>query len=86
MSHSPSVVLQGIAGPDAAIGVVKSVIVGVEATFFPSQVTGQYRPHFAYKFQVAGPAKMPEQFVYVAEVHVVVVHGARIIGITGYVA
>ena len=46
MGHGTTVVIQGITRPDAAIGIIESVIVGVEVTLFPFEMQLDDRPHF----------------------------------------
>ena len=74
MCHRPTVVIERIARPDAAVRVVECVVVGVEVALLPCQVSRDDGPHPSGIVQVARPAEVPQQLVHVAEVHVVVVH------------
>ena len=55
MGHTAPAVLQAVAGPDAAVGVVKAVAVGVEPAFLPGQMALEHRPDLTGEIQVAGP-------------------------------
>ena len=72
--HRPTVVVQGVACPDAAVGVVQSVVVRIEVTFLPCQVSLDHRPHPAHIRRVGIIFEVPEQLIDIVQVHVVVVH------------
>ena len=48
MSDRPAAIIEGIAGPATAIGVIEMVSVGVEVTFLPYQMRLEYRPHLPH--------------------------------------
>ena len=73
MGHCSAVVLQGIAGPDAAIGIIKMVAVGVPCAFLPIQMPPDDGPEPAHHRRVGIELKVPQQFVDVDKIHVVVV-------------
>ena len=74
MCDSSTVIVQCVTCPDTGIGIVKAVVIRVEVTFFPSKMQRQQRPHTTGIIKVSGPIEVPQQFVYVAEVHVIMVH------------
>ena len=81
MGHSTAIVIQGVGGPYAAICIIESVIIGIEAALFPCQVTCEHRPHLSHEGGVGVILEMPQQFVDEVEVHVVVVHDIRAVRI-----
>ena len=86
MGHGSSAVIQGIARPDAAIGIVEVVAIGVVVTFLPHQVALQQGPHLAHIVLVSIILEVPQQLVDIVQVHVVVVHLVVAIGITADIA
>ena len=86
MGHGTSAVIQGIARPDAAIGIVEVVAIGVVVTFLPRQVALQQGPHLAHIVLVSIVLEVPQQLIDIVQVHVVVVHLVVAIGITTDVA
>ena len=86
MGHGTTVVIQGITRPDAAIGIIQSVIVGVEVTLLPCQMACEHGPHFSHEGGVGVILKMPQEFVDEVEVHVVVVHDIRAVRIAADIA
>ena len=86
MGHGSSAVIQGIARPDAAIGIVEVVAIGVVVTLLPRQVALQQGPHLAHIVLVSIVLEVPQQLVDIVQVHVVVVHLVVAIGITTDVA
>ena len=67
-----AVVVEGVAGPDAAVGVVEMVPVGVEIAFLPLVVQHDVRPHLAHELRIGIIAEVAHHLVDVVEVHVVV--------------
>ena len=86
MGHCPATVVERIAGPDAAVGIVEMVAVGVEVTFLPDQMTLDDGPHPAHVGRVGIILEVPEQLVHIVQVHVVVVHLVVALRITADVA
>ena len=74
MSDSTTAIIKRITRPDAAIGIVKTVIVGVEVSLFPVQMSGDDGPHLPHIGRIGIIFEVPQQFVDVVQVHVVVVH------------
>ena len=72
--NGATVIIQRIACPNAGVGIVQAVVVRVEVAFFPSKMQCQQRPHAAGILKVARPVEVPQQFVYVTEIHVIMVH------------
>ena len=86
MGHGTSAVIQGIARPDAAIGIVEVVAIRVVVTLLPRQVALQQGPHLAHIVLVGIILEVPQQLIDIVQVHVVVVHLVVAIGITTDVA
>ena len=74
MSYSSTVIIKCITGPNTAISIIQPVIIRVIIQFFPCQMTSQYKPHFTYIVQIAGPVEMPEQLINVAKIHIIMMH------------
>ena len=81
MSHGPTIIIQRITGPDAAIGIVKAVVVRVVITLFPFQMARNDRPHLPHIGSIGIILEVPHQFVDVVQIHVVVVHLVVAVGI-----
>ena len=82
VSASTAAIVECIACPNAAIGIVEVVAVGVEVALFPCQMTFQDWPHLLHVLCVGIVLEMPKQLVDVVEVHVVVVHLVVSVGIS----
>ena len=50
------------------------VVVGVEVALLPCQMFSQHGPHLAHVCRVGVVAEVPQQFVNIVQVHVVMVH------------
>ena len=74
MSDRTTIIIKSITCPDAGIGIIKSVIIGIIVSFFPGKVTGQDRPHTAGVFQITGPVEMPQEFINITKIHVIMMH------------
>ena len=72
--YRTAVVVECITRPDAGVSVIESIVVGVVIQLLPGKVSGNYRPYFSHIIQITRPIEMPEQFVDVAQIHVVVMH------------
>ena len=79
-------VVEGVGGPDAAVGIVEVVAIGVKVTLLPGQVTPQHRPHLKEIGAVGIILEVPQQFVDVVQVHVIVVHLVIALGVAADVA
>ena len=86
MGHSSSIIVEGIAGPDAAVGIIEMVAVRVVVALFPGQMRLDDRPHLAHIDGISIILEVPQQFVDIVEVHVVVVHLVIAFRITADVA
>src|SRR6185437_14988702 len=73
MRHAPSTIFERIAGPDAGIGIIKTVTVAIEISLLPGQVTLQQRPHRTHISRITCPVDVRQQLVDEDEVHVIVV-------------
>ena len=74
MGHGTAAVIEGVAGPDAAIGVVEMVAVGIEVPLLPRQMRHDDGPHLLHIEGVGIVLEVPEQLVDIVQVHIVVVH------------
>ena len=74
MGDSPSAIVEPVACPDAAVGIVQSVAVRVEVALLPCQRALDDGEDALRISPVASPLKMPEELVDIVEVHVVMVH------------
>ena len=86
MGHSPAVIVEGIARPDTAVGIVETIIVGIIITLLPVEVAHEYRPHPTHEDGIRIVLEVPEQFVDVVQIHVVVVHDVRTVGVAHDIA
>ncbi len=86
MGHGAARVVERIARPDAAVGVVEMVAVGVEVALLPLQMAVDDRKYPPCVVAVAGPCQVAQQFVDVAQIHVVVRHLLFLARATGDVA
>ena len=86
MGHGTTVVLQGIARPDAAIGIVKSIVIGVPSLLLPCQMALDYRPHLAHIRGIGIKLEVPQQFVYIHQIHVVMMKLVVLLRISAYIA
>ncbi len=86
VGHGSAAIVEAVAGPDAAVGVVETVVVGVKDTLLPVEMPLDGRPELAGLLQVARPVEVPQQRVDIDEVHVVVVDLLRVVGVAGNVA
>ena len=82
MSDGTTVVIKGITGPDTCISIIKPVIIGIVIQLLPCQMADEHRPHLAGILQISRPVEMPKQFVYIAKIHVVMMHLGIVAGIT----
>ncbi len=79
-------VVEGITGPDAAVGVIEVVAVRVEVEFFPGEMAFDHREEAAHGCGVACVAEVAHEGINVDEVHVVVRHFAFLSRSAAYVA
>ena len=80
MRYRTATVLQGIARPNGSIRIIQSVVVGVEISFFPSQMSLNYRPHFFHKTGVASPFEMTQHLVEKNQIHIIMVGNRIVVG------
>ena len=80
MSNCSAVVVEGIAGPDAAVSIVEMVSVGIPVSFFPFEMEFQRGPEFTHKCSIRIVLEMPEQFIDIVEIHIVVAHLSVVVG------
>ena len=74
MSNGTTTVVECIAGPDAAVGIVQMVAIGIVVAFFPCQMRLEYRPHLTHISGIGIVLEVPQQLVDVVQVHIVMVH------------
>ena len=74
MRDRATAVIEGVAGPDAAVGVVEMVAVGVEVAFLPVEVQLDNGEKLTHRGGVGGMTEMAQQCVGIDKVHVVVRH------------
>ena len=74
MGDGSAVVIESVGGPDAAVGIVEAVVVGVEVALLPGEMSRQHGPHLPHEDRIGIILEVPEQFVDVVQVHVVVMH------------
>ena len=86
MGYATAVVLQRIACPDTAIGIVESVVVGIPGVLLPGEMTLDDRPHLAHIGCIGIKLEMPEQLVDIHQVHVVMVELLVVLRIAADVA
>ena len=86
MGYATAVVLQRIACPDTAIGIVEPVVVGIPSILFPGEMTLDDRPHLAHIGCIGIKLEMPEQLVDIHQVHVVMVELLVVLRIAADVA
>ena len=79
MRHGPTVVVEGIAGPDAAITIVEMVAIGIPVALLPFKVQLQCWPELTHECRIGIILEMPEQFIDIVEVHIIVAHLSVII-------
>ncbi len=82
---SPAIV-EGIRGPDAAVGIVEVVAVGVVVALLPGQVRRDDGPHPSHIGRIGIVLEVPQQLVDVVQVHVVVVHLVVALGVAADIA
>ena len=63
MRGRAAVVVQRIARPDAAVGIVETVVVGIEVPLLPLEVKLYDRPHLAHVGSVRVIREVPEQLI-----------------------
>lgn len=86
MSDSTTIIIQRIAGPNTGICIIKPVIIGIVIQFFPRQMTNKYRPHLTGICNIPCPVKVPEEFINIAKIHVIVMHLIVLAGITANIS
>ena len=74
MGYGAAVVVERVACPNAAVGVVEVVAVGVEVALLPLVVEHDGRPHLPHEAGVRIIAEVGHQLVDEVEVHIVVAH------------
>ena len=74
VSGRTTIIIKSITCPNTTIGIVETVTIGVEVTLFPSQVALNDRPNLTHILPIARPIEVPQEFIHVVEVHVVMVH------------
>ena len=74
VSYGTAVVVEGIACPDTGVGIVKTVIIGIIVELLPGKMTSKYRPYTTGIFQITGPVKMPQEFIYITKIHIIMMH------------
>ena len=74
MSYGSSTIIKCVRRPDATIGIIQVVAIGIEITFLPSEMALQYGPHLHHVSPVAVVLEMPKQLVDIVQVHIIVVH------------
>ena len=82
MGNGTAIIIEGIACPNAGVCIVKPVIVRIVVELFPSEMAGKEGPHAAGVIQITRPVEMPQQFVDIAKIHIVVVHLIIAAGVT----
>ena len=80
MGNCSAVVIEGIAGPDAAVTIVEMVSVGIPVAFFPFEMEFQSRPELTHECSICIVLEMPEQFIDIVEIHIVVAHLSVVVG------
>ena len=86
MAHSTTVVIERIAGPDAAVSIIQTIVIGVEVALLPCEVQLDDGPHLTQIILIGIILQMQQQLVDVVQVHVVVVHDVFAVGIATDVA
>ena len=74
VGHIATIIIERIRCPDAAIGIIEMVTVGIPVTFLPFQMEFDVWPHLTEIGGIGIITEMPEQLVEEVEVHVVMVH------------
>ena len=86
MAHRTAVIVQGITCPDTAIGIIQTIVIGVEVALLPCQMQLDDGPHLTQIILIGIILQMQQQLVDVVQVHVVVVHDVLAVGIATDVA
>ena len=74
MSNGTTTIVECIAGPDAAISIVKMIAIGIVVAFLPCQMRLEYRPHLSHISGIGIVLEVPQQLVDIVQVHIVMVH------------
>ena len=81
-----TVIIEGITGPDAAVGIIEPVVIRVIVAFLPVEMALQHGPHPAHIDRIGIILEVPQQFVDIVQVHVIVVHDVTTVGIAADIA
>ena len=86
MGDGSPIIIKRITRPNAAIGIVKTIIIGIIVALLPFQMTGDDRPHLPHIGCIGVIFEMPHQFIDVVQVHIVVMHLVVTVRITADIA
>ena len=79
MRHCSTVVIKRIAGPNAAVSIIKMVSIGIPVTLLPFKVEFQRGPKLPHECCIGIVLEMPEKFIDIVEIHIVMAHLSVII-------